>query len=277
MKPDKSNHRQILELQIENKLSAATNTLKESNKAELERIANEKHEPKFRRLRNSTALIISLLILSNLYAYLGVKQRVVNEADRVINQKLIEPQLTTTLDNAISNRSVPFIVERLKPLEATVSTLAAKTENLKRTNDTLTQSYADLVTQQIALRPRTITPEIRQSIIQSLTNITDLDVEVVVFRNDGEGMAFARQLSEVFKESGIRTAFNPVIVFRATELVPDWDGTGILLSTKDPAHPPRSAVRVHSSLKASFKSVIGFVAHSGYTDSSLGVFIGTKP
>src|SRR6266487_1643377 len=128
-KPSKqATDRHILELQIENKLSAAINTLKESNRTELERISNEKHRPKFKRLRNSSALIISLLVISNLWAYLGIKHRVADEATRVINQKLIEPQLTVTLDNALSNRAVPFIVQRLRPLEEAISTLAAMTE-----------------------------------------------------------------------------------------------------------------------------------------------------
>ena len=147
--------REILELQIDAKLRAAIDGLRESNKTELERLGKEEHEPKYKRLLRNSGIIIALLVLSNLAAWIGVKERIKTEADRVINNKLIDPQLTNTLDNALSNRAVPFILQKVRPIETNVSELAARTGSLKTTIDVLSldisNKQASLSSQQVTI------------------------------------------------------------------------------------------------------------------------------
>jgi TolA-binding protein len=119
------NEREILELRIDSKLTEAKEALRAANQSELERIARTKHEPKLKRVLSSSGIIIAALIVSNLWAYLGIKERIKNEAGRIIDQKLIDPQLTNTLNEALSEKAIPFISAQVRPIETNVATLKA--------------------------------------------------------------------------------------------------------------------------------------------------------
>jgi hypothetical protein len=125
----KKSDREALELRIDLKLAEAKQELTASNKAELQKLAESNHEPKLKKLRNFSALIIAGLVVSNLWAFLGIKDRVAKEAERVIDQKLIDPQLTNTLNEALAKKAIPFISTQLRPLETNAMALAT---NLKQ-------------------------------------------------------------------------------------------------------------------------------------------------
>ena len=137
-KPPKSTtSREIAELRIELALEAAKNNLRESNQEELRRLSRNEHEPKFKKLRNSAALVIAFLILTNLWAWFGIKERVKNQATEIIDKKLINPQLTNSLQDALSKQAVPFIAAQLHPIETNILDLRANLQSL-------TRNFADL-------------------------------------------------------------------------------------------------------------------------------------
>jgi tetratricopeptide (TPR) repeat protein len=117
------NERDILELRIDTKLAEA--------QADLERLARAKHEPKLKRVLTSSGIIIAALIVSNLWAWLGMKNRIANEAGRIIDTKLIDPQLAITLDEALSKKAVPFISAQVRPIETNVAALKTNVEAQK--------------------------------------------------------------------------------------------------------------------------------------------------
>src|SRR5579872_3001708 len=83
--------REMLELRIDQKLTDAKEALRAANQAELERLASQIHEPKFKRLLKFTGVAVPLLILTTLWGWLGVKERIKVEATKIIDQKLIDP------------------------------------------------------------------------------------------------------------------------------------------------------------------------------------------
>jgi tetratricopeptide (TPR) repeat protein len=122
---ESKSEREILELRIDQKLADAKEALRDFNKVELQRIASNIHEPKLKRLRNWSGIIITVLVIGNIAGWYSVTERVHSEADRVINQKLIDPQLTSTLDEALSKKAIPFIAAQVQPIETNVAALKA--------------------------------------------------------------------------------------------------------------------------------------------------------
>jgi hypothetical protein len=115
--------RELLELRVDSKLTEAKEALRDFNKVELQRIAGNIHEPKLKRLRNWSGFIITVLIIGNIAGWYSVTERVHSEADRVINQKLVDPQLTNTLDEALSKKAIPFIAAQVHPLSEQIISL----------------------------------------------------------------------------------------------------------------------------------------------------------
>jgi hypothetical protein len=109
--------REILELRIDTKLTEAKNALRDFNQLELQKLAGNIREPKFKRLRNWSGFIIAVLVAGHIAEWFPLKERVENEANKVISQKLIDPRLTNTLDEALSKKAVPFIVAQVHPIE----------------------------------------------------------------------------------------------------------------------------------------------------------------
>src|SRR5258706_16031976 len=94
--PSKSkSDREILELRIDVKLAEAKDALRSANQTEMERISREKYEPKYKRLLGFTSVAIALLIISLLWDWLGLRERIKEEAGKIIDQKLVDPQLKT--------------------------------------------------------------------------------------------------------------------------------------------------------------------------------------
>jgi hypothetical protein len=128
---ESKSEREILELQIDVRLNTAKDDLREFNKVELQRIAGDIHEPKLKRIRNWSGLVIAVLIGTNLWAWFEMPERIRTEANQVINQKLIDPQLKTTLDEALSKKAIPFIAAQVQPIETNVAALKVSVEDQK--------------------------------------------------------------------------------------------------------------------------------------------------
>jgi L-lactate utilization protein LutC len=77
--------REILELRIDQKLTDAKEALRSANQTELERIAREKHEPKFKRLLGTSGVVIAILIAGNLWQWFGITERIQKEAGRIFH------------------------------------------------------------------------------------------------------------------------------------------------------------------------------------------------
>ena len=150
------NEREILELRIDSKLAEAKEALRVANQAELERIAGEKHTPRFKKVLSSSGIIIAALIVSNLWAYLGIKERIANEAGKIIDQKLIDPQLANTLYEALNKKAIPFIAAQVNPIETNVAALNARVEKQKAFFEGITieasNKQVQLASEQVAIR-----------------------------------------------------------------------------------------------------------------------------
>lgn len=122
---ESKSEREILELRIDLKLAEAKEALRSANETELERIAREKYEPKYKRLLGLTSIAIAVLIISLLWEWLGLPERIKDEAGKIIDQKLVDPQLANTLDEALSKKAIPFIAAQVQPIETNVAALKA--------------------------------------------------------------------------------------------------------------------------------------------------------
>lgn len=154
--PESKSEREILELRIDLKLAEAKEDLREFNRLELQRIAGNIHEPKLKRLRNWSAFIIAILVAGHIAEWFSVKERVKSEADKVINQKLVDPQLTNTLDEALSKKAIPFIAAQVRPIETNVAALKANVNELAALFGTMaleiSNKQAQLASDQMAIR-----------------------------------------------------------------------------------------------------------------------------
>jgi hypothetical protein len=153
---ESKSERQILELHVDSKLTEAKETLRDFNKVELQRIAGDIHEPKLKRLRNWSGIIITVLVIGNIAGWYSVTERVHSEADRVINQKLVDPQLTNTLDEALSKKAIPFIAAQVHPIETNVAALKANVDKQTALFGAMTldvsNKQAQLTSEQMAIR-----------------------------------------------------------------------------------------------------------------------------
>src|ERR1035441_2528859 len=153
---ESKSEREILELRIDLKLAEAKDALRSANQTELERIAREKYEPKYKRLLGLTSVAIALLILSLLWEWLGLPERIKDEAGKIIDQKLVDPQLKTTLDEALSRKAVPFITEQVRPIETNVAALKANVNTQAALFGAMTfdvsNKQAQLLSDQTAIR-----------------------------------------------------------------------------------------------------------------------------
>jgi hypothetical protein len=79
-----------------------------------------------------------------------------SEADRVIDQKLVDPQLKNTLDEALSNKAIPFIVAQVRPIETNVAALKANVNEQATLFGTMaleiSNKQAQLASDQLAIR-----------------------------------------------------------------------------------------------------------------------------
>jgi hypothetical protein len=123
--------REILELRIDVKLNEAKEALRLANQTDLERIGQEKNEPKYKRLLSISAIAIAILIAGNLWQLFGINDRIKTEAGRIVDEKLIDPQLKSTLDEALSKKAVPFIAAQVQPIETNVAALVKNVEEQK--------------------------------------------------------------------------------------------------------------------------------------------------
>jgi tetratricopeptide (TPR) repeat protein len=126
--PQTKSERELLELRIDSKLAEAKEALRAANQAELKKISEAEHRPKLKRVLSFSGIAIAVLIASNLWAYLGIKDRIKDEAGRIIDQKLIDPQLSNTLDEALSKKAVPYIAAQIHPIETNVAHLIANVD-----------------------------------------------------------------------------------------------------------------------------------------------------
>jgi hypothetical protein len=148
--------REILELRVDSKLTEAKEALHNFNKEELQRIAGNIHEPKLKRLRNWSGFIITVLVIGNIAGWYSVTERVHSEADRVINQKLVDPQLTSTLDEALSKKAIPLIVAQVRPIETNVVALKSNVNEQTAIFGAMaldiSNKQAQLTSEQVAIR-----------------------------------------------------------------------------------------------------------------------------
>jgi hypothetical protein len=153
---ESKSEREILELRIDQKLTDAKEALRNANQTELERIAREKHEPKFKRLLGTSGVVIAILIAGNLWQWFGITERIQKEAGRIIDQKLIDPQLTATLDETLSRKAIPFIAAQVHPVETNVAVLKANVEKQKALFAAMTLDVSNkqvqLTSEQMAIR-----------------------------------------------------------------------------------------------------------------------------
>jgi hypothetical protein len=154
--PESKSEREILELRIDLKLAEAKDALRLANQAELERIARERHEPRFKRLMGLTGVAIAILIFGLLWEWLELPGRIEVEAGKIIDQKLVDPQLTNTLDEALRKKAVPFIAAQIHPIETNVAALMAnvneQTRRLGAMNLDISNKQSLLTTEQTVIR-----------------------------------------------------------------------------------------------------------------------------
>jgi hypothetical protein len=201
--------RETLELRIDLKLAEAKQELTASNKAELQKLAESIHEPKFKKLRNYSAYIIACLVVLNLWAFLGIKDRVAKEAERVIDQKLIDPQLTNTLNEALAKKAIPFISTQLRPLETNAMVLAT---NLKQQSNKQTQlSFAQEATHKSFDLLSTQLVALKASMSVALEKQKGLEAEQLLTELLNRSELFDRDAVQRLAEIAASTNENPKI------------------------------------------------------------------
>jgi tetratricopeptide (TPR) repeat protein len=160
----KATDREILELRVDTKLNEAKEDLRKFVDGELQRISEEKHRPKLKRVMNASGVIIALLVVSNIIAWLGVTERAKRAAEDLFDKKVIQPELSKTLDEALVKQAVPFIKKELHPIETNISVLETRLQNQK---EAFQKTVSDVSSQQTALDHQQKTV-LRQQHVQDL-------------------------------------------------------------------------------------------------------------
>jgi hypothetical protein len=202
---ESKNERELLELRIDLKLAEAKESLRLANQTELERIAREKHEPKYKRLLGFSGLVIALLIASHLWEWFGLSDRIKDQAGKIIDQKLIDPQLTNTLDEALSRKAIPYIAAQVHPIETNVSALKANVEEQKHifaaASLDVSNWQAQLTSEQIAVREK-IQPLFGEII--SLQSSVDAAQEQAKKLQEEQKLMALMNRGEVFDKDALR-------------------------------------------------------------------------
>jgi len=118
-KPD----REVLESLIRSELADAKGTLHDLNRSDLQKIAAEHFKPKLDRWINTSAFLFATVVIGLFVAFFEIPRIIERKTQTYIEEKLIGPALTNTVDNVISNKATVIIDTRLNPLKINVNLL----------------------------------------------------------------------------------------------------------------------------------------------------------
>jgi hypothetical protein len=137
-----------VDTRIEMKLIEAKQSLIRENDKRLEEIAREKYEPRILRWQKISAGAFAVLIFSLLWGWFSLPDKIKTQADKIVDEKLVDPQITKTLDEALNKKAIPLINAKIQPIETNLAMMAA---NITTQKMILGQMLLDTSNQQAVL------------------------------------------------------------------------------------------------------------------------------
>lgn len=163
--------------------------------------------------------------------------------------------------------STVFLNHRVSILRQREST--AKDTELAEARTVASNALTKASALETRTKARTISQKTKQALVEALLNVPKGPIELVVFSQNAEGVAFATQLQDALTSAGCTVTLSPRPIFDVSE-------TGLIFCAKEPSSQPLFARVILSALVADGieASAIGY--NGNLTSRALQIWVCAK-
>jgi tetratricopeptide (TPR) repeat protein len=122
--------REVLEALIRSELADAKGNLRELNRGDLQKIAEDHFRPKLEFWIKTSAVIFAITVIGIVVAYVEIPKIIERKTKTYIEEKLVGTALTNTVEIVISNKATIFIDTHLNPLRTNVNSIEGTIKTL---------------------------------------------------------------------------------------------------------------------------------------------------